>query len=46
MNPYGATKLIGEQLAAARPAFPLRAASLRYFNVAGAGWPELGDTAC
>ncbi|MET0782112.1 MAG: UDP-glucose 4-epimerase GalE [Microbacterium sp.] len=46
VNPYGATKLVGEQLvAAATHAFPLRAASLRYFNVAGAGWPELGDTA-
>lgn len=46
VNPYGATKLIGEQLVeAATQAFPLRAASLRYFNVAGAGWPELGDTA-
>ena len=46
VNPYGATKLIGEQLVeAATHAFPLRAASLRYFNVAGAGWPELGDTA-
>ena len=46
VNPYGATKLAGEQLvSAATHAFPLRAASLRYFNVAGAGWPELGDTA-
>jgi UDP-glucose 4-epimerase len=46
VNPYGETKLVGEQLlGAATRAFPLRAASLRYFNVAGAGWPELGDTA-
>lgn len=46
INPYGATKLIGEHLVeSATRAFPLRAASLRYFNVAGAGWPELGDTA-
>jgi UDP-glucose 4-epimerase len=46
VNPYGATKLIGEQLVeAAARAFPVRGASLRYFNVAGAGWPELGDTA-
>ncbi len=46
INPYGATKLIGEQLVeSATAAFPLRATSLRYFNVAGAGWPELGDTA-
>ncbi len=46
MNPYGETKLVGEWLvAAAAAAGGLRAASLRYFNVAGAGWPELGDTA-
>lgn len=44
-NPYGATKLIGEQLcAAASAAWPLAAASLRYFNVAGAARPELADT--
>lgn len=46
VNPYGETKLVGENLvAAATHAFPLRATSLRYFNVAGAGWPELGDRA-
>ncbi len=45
INPYGATKLVGEQLVAASAnAWPLRAASLRYFNVGGAGSPELGDT--
>lgn len=46
MNPYGETKLVGEWLVAdaVNPA-ALRAASLRYFNVAGAGWPELGDKA-
>jgi len=45
INPYGATKLVGEQLVAASSrAWPLRAASLRYFNVGGAGSPELGDT--
>lgn len=45
VSPYGATKLAGEQLvAAACAAWPLRAASLRYFNVGGAGSPELGDT--
>ncbi|MGV8857727.1 UDP-glucose 4-epimerase GalE [Rhodoglobus sp.] len=45
INPYGATKLIGEQLiTSAARAWPLRAASLRYFNVGGAGSPELGDT--
>ena len=46
LNAYGETKLIGEWLLAdAVGAFELRACSLRYFNVAGAGWPELGDTA-
>ncbi|MEE6273030.1 UDP-glucose 4-epimerase GalE [Georgenia wangjunii] len=46
INPYGETKLIGEWLAAdAARAWGLRAASLRYFNVAGAGWPDLGDPA-
>ena len=45
LSPYGRTKLAGEQLvrAVARSS-SLRAVSLRYFNVAGAGWPELGDT--
>ncbi|MEG3631417.1 UDP-glucose 4-epimerase GalE [Streptomyces poriticola] len=44
MSPYGETKLIGEWLinAAAR-AHGIRAASLRYFNVAGAAAPELSD---
>lgn len=46
INPYGETKLVGEHLVtAAAAAFGLRAASLRYFNVAGAGWTELGDHA-
>ncbi|TFC49996.1 UDP-glucose 4-epimerase GalE [Cryobacterium shii] len=46
INPYGETKLVGEWLvAAAVKSLGLRACSLRYFNVAGAGWPELGDTA-
>ena len=45
INPYGATKLVGKQLISATArAWPLRAASLRYFNVGGAGSPELGDT--
>ena len=46
INPYGETKLIGEWMArdAAR-AWGLRVANLRYFNVAGAGWPDLADTA-
>lgn len=46
INPYGETKLIGEWMAAdAERAWGLRAANLRYFNVAGAGWPDLADTA-
>jgi len=46
INPYGETKLVGEWLIAdAGRAWGLRAASLRYFNVAGAGWPDLGDPA-
>jgi UDP-glucose 4-epimerase len=46
VNPYGRTKLIGEQLVTdAVGPMALRAVSLRYFNVAGAGWDELGDTA-
>ncbi|MEO0023923.1 MAG: hypothetical protein RL196_364 [Actinomycetota bacterium] len=46
INPYGETKLIGEwMLANAARAWGLRGANLRYFNVAGAGWPELADTA-
>jgi len=46
INPYGQTKLVGEWLArAAGVAWGLRFAGLRYFNVAGAGSPELGDPA-
>jgi UDP-glucose 4-epimerase len=46
INPYGETKLIGEWMGAnASRAWGLRVANLRYFNVAGAGWPELADTA-
>jgi UDP-glucose 4-epimerase len=45
INPYGETKLIGEWMVAnATRAWGLRAANLRYFNVAGTGWPELADT--
>lgn len=45
MSPYGETKLIGEWLiSAAARAHGLRAAALRYFNVAGAAAPELADT--
>jgi len=44
INPYGETKLIGEWMVSrAAAAWGLRAASLRYFNVAGAGWNDLGD---
>ena len=46
INPYGQTKLIGEwMIANAGTAWGLRGASLRYFNVAGTGWPDLADTA-
>jgi UDP-glucose 4-epimerase len=46
INPYGETKLIGEWLArASAKAWGLRVVNLRYFNVAGAGWPDLADTA-
>lgn len=46
INPYGETKLIGELLVAASVrAWGMRGVSLRYFNVAGAGWRDLADTA-
>jgi len=46
INPYGETELVGEWLArAAAKAWGLRVANLRHFNVAGAGWDELGDPA-
>lgn len=46
VNPYGESKLAGEWLAAnVARAHGLRVTSLRYFNVAGAGWPDLADTA-
>jgi UDP-glucose 4-epimerase len=45
INPYGQTKLIGEWMAQnAQTAWELSHVSLRYFNVAGAGWPDLADT--
>lgn len=45
VNPYGRTKLIGEWICGdAAAAHGLVATSLRYFNVAGAGWPDLADT--
>lgn len=46
INPYGQTKLAGEWLVdAAATAWGMRGVNLRYFNVAGAGWPDLGDPA-
>ena len=44
MSPYGETKLVGEWLVrAAGQAHGMGTVSLRYFNVAGAATPELGD---
>lgn len=44
VNPYGQTKLIGEWMTQnAQRAWGLRAVNLRYFNVGGAGWPDLRD---
>jgi UDP-glucose 4-epimerase len=41
---YGETKLACEwMIRAAGHAWGLRSVNLRYFNVAGAGWPDLGD---
>ncbi len=46
ISPYGKTKLVCEWMCTdAAAAWGLRWAGLRYFNVAGAGWPELGDPA-
>ena len=45
LSPYGETKLVGEwAVAAAAEARDMSWVSLRYFNVAGAASPELGDT--
>jgi UDP-glucose 4-epimerase len=45
INPYGETKVFGERLVEATAAATgMRAVSLRYFNVAGAGWDDLGDS--
>lgn len=44
INPYGLTKLEGENIADKLVAnHGFKVAALRYFNVAGAGKPELGD---
>ena len=43
INPYGQTKLIGEWMIENAAVWGLSAVSLRYFNVAGSGWPDLAD---
>ena len=44
INPYGLTKLEGEIISKALTVSDgFKVAALRYFNVAGAGQPELGD---
>ncbi|MGH3360271.1 MAG: UDP-glucose 4-epimerase GalE [Nocardioidaceae bacterium] len=44
ISPYGETKLVGEWMnRAAGAAWGLRTVNLRYFNVAGSGWDDLGD---
>lgn len=45
INPYGETKLVGEWLVRAASVWGLRSVNLRYFNVAGTGYPDLADTA-
>lgn len=46
INPYGRTKLVGEELLAdCETGWDLQWVALRYFNVAGAGWPDLMDPA-
>ncbi len=45
VSPYGESKLYGERLlTASAAAYGLGVVSLRYFNVVGAGAPELRDT--
>ena len=45
LSPYGETKLVGEWLLRdCERAYGMRVMSLRYFNVAGAASPDLGDT--
>lgn len=43
INPYGQSKLVGEWMIENAGVWGLSAISLRYFNVAGAGWPDLAD---
>ena len=46
LSPYGETKLVGEWLLRdCEVAFGLRTMAMRYFNVAGAASPDLGDPA-
>lgn len=45
INPYGETKLVGEWMIRNATKWGLRGVSLRYFNVAGTGFPGLADTA-
>ncbi len=45
INPYGQTKLIGEQMVQNAKVWGLKGVNLRYFNVAGAGANDLADTA-
>jgi UDP-glucose 4-epimerase len=45
INPYGETKLVGEWMVRNAKVWGLKAVSLRYFNVAGCGYPDLADTA-
>lgn len=45
LNPYGDSKLMGEQILNRESILGnIKVANLRYFNVAGAGSSELGDT--
>ena len=45
LSPYGESKLVGEWLLRdCERAYGMRVMSMRYFNVAGAATPELGDT--
>jgi UDP-glucose 4-epimerase len=44
ISPYGETKLACEwMIRGASAAWGLRSVNLRYFNVAGSGWDDLGD---
>ncbi|WP_203568185.1 UDP-glucose 4-epimerase GalE [Aestuariimicrobium ganziense] len=46
INPYGRSKLVGEWIMEdCERAWGLKWVALRYFNVAGAGWDDLGDPA-